>query len=130
MKSTAKFLLFFMIATTIVKAQNLRSTMRTLNKNFRDVSSYIRSGNNSPQAIETVIKMREAASESLKYLPRGINPSDSSAVERYNGIMTELVDKIIDLEVIFSTSPLNKEQARIVLQEINSIRKKGHSIFK
>lgn len=130
MKSIAKFLLFFMIATTLVKAQNLRSTMRTLNKSFREVSSYVRTGNNGPQAIDIIIRMREAASESLKYLPRGINPSDSAAVERYNTIMTELVDKIIDLEVIFATSPLNKDQASDTLKEINAIRKKGHSLFK
>lgn len=119
-----------MIATTLVKAQNLRSTMRTLNKSFREVSSYVRTGNNGPQAIDIIIRMREAASESLKYLPRGINPSDSAAVERYNTIMTELVDKIIDLEVIFATSPLNKDQASDTLKEINAIRKKGHSLFK
>lgn len=130
MKITAKFLVFFMLATTLVEAQNLRSTMRTLNRSFREVNSYARSGNNGPQAIEKIIQMREAASESLKYLPRGINPSDSDSVERYNAIMTELVDKIIELEVVFATSPLNKNQAQDILKEINSIRRKGHSLFK
>lgn len=125
-----KVLLLFLLTSTLAFGQNLRNTMRAINKSFRQVNSDVRRGNNGPKALENIIKLKEATDESKKYLPRGISPSDSQAVERYGQLMTELSDKIAELEVIFTSSPLNKEEAQNCLKEINSIRKRGHSLFK
>ena len=119
-----------MLSTSMICAQDLRSTMRILSDSLKQVSSYAKSGNNGPVALEQIIRMKEAASESLKYLPRGINQSDTASVQKYNEVMSELMQKSIELEVIFGTSPLNKAEANRCIQEINDIRVKGHSLFR
>lgn len=130
MKMTVKFFFALVLSTSMIYAQDLRSTMRNLSDSLRQVSSYAKSGNNGPMALEQIIRMKEAASESLNYLPRGISQSDTASVQKYNQVMSELVQKTIELEVIFGTSPLNKAEANRCLQEINDIRVKGHSLFR
>jgi len=130
MKTSIKFFFAFMLSTSMICAQDLRSTMRILSDSLKQVSSYAKSGNNGPVALEQIIRMKEAASESLKYLPRGINQSDTASVQKYNEVMSELMQKSIELEVIFGTSPLNKAEANRCIQEINDIRVKGHSLFR
>lgn len=125
---TFLFLTFFLL--DISHAQNLRSTMRILNSNLREVTSSARSGNNGPDVIEKIVKMRDAALESQSYLPRGLSPSDTDAVQRYNSLFSELIEKITELEVIFSTTPLDKNEAKRSLQEIDLIKKRAHSIFR
>lgn len=130
MKTITNFFLIFLLSTSMISAQDLRSSMRNLSDSLRQISSYAKSGNNGPMALEQVTRLKEAATESLRYLPRGIRSSDTASVQRYNEVMSELVQKAVELEVIFGTSPLNTAEANRCIQEINDIRVKGHSLFR
>lgn len=104
--------------------------MRLMSRNLRAVSGFVRKGDNSSKALEKIIELKQATSDALKYLPKGIDPSDSVAVDRYTSLIEQVLKKIDELEATFLTSPLDKAQAKLALDEINSLRKQGHSIFK
>lgn len=127
-----KLLPIFIILTFSTKlySQSLKNSMRSMNRNFRAVSGYVRKGDNSPKALEKIIELKQATSDALKYLPRGINPSDTVAVDRYTSLINQLITKIDELEQTFLTSPLDKNQAKSLLDDLNSLRKQGHSVFK
>ena len=127
-KITTTFILF--IFSTQVFAQDLKSSMRLMSRNLRAVSGFVRKGDNSSKALEKIIELKQATSDALKYLPKGIDPSDSVAVDRYTSLIEQALKKIDELEATFLTSPLDKAQAKLALDEINSLRKQGHSIFK
>lgn len=127
-----KILSIFIILTfsTNVYSQNLRTSMRLMSRNLRAVSGFVRKGDNSPKALEKIIELKKATSDALKYLPKGIDPSDNVAVDRYNSLINQLIIKIDELEQTFLTSPLDKIQAKRLLDDLNVLRKQGHSIFK
>ncbi|MCO4793299.1 MAG: hypothetical protein KC493_06300 [Bacteriovoracaceae bacterium] len=112
------------------QARELGPVMKEMGAAFKVSFKAARSGDNSPANQETVKKLSELIVLAKNILPKGIDPTDSETVQKYQDLMEELLEKSILLEDSFATNPMDKDVALTVLKEMNSIRKKGHAIFR
>ena len=109
---------------------DLKTVMQAIGAGFKASFTAARNSDNSPEAQQTVLELKESIALALNVLPSGINPSDTEAVERYQGMISGLLNLAQTLVDEFATVPFDQAKALEILGKMNEARKKGHAIFR
>ena len=123
-------LLSAVLFSTPATANDLQPLMEQIGKDFKTTFRAAARGQNSDANKAVVARLKDNIMKSRDILPDGVSPDDATTVDRYRGLMTMLLEKTILLEDAFGTNPMNKPSALALLKEMDSLRKKGHGIFR
>lgn len=111
-------------------ASELQPLMESIGQQFKATFRNASRANNSEEARATVTALKENIEKSVSILPDGVSPNDEVTVERYQGLMNQLLEKAVLLEDAFATNPMNRGATIAILKEMDELRKKGHAIFR
>jgi hypothetical protein len=129
-----KFLFLICVIGTLVFSfeshAELAPIMQQIGTGFKASFKAASKGDNSTANQEVVKNLAEQIALAVNILPPGISPGDVEVVARYQGLMNELLEKAVQLEDAFATNPMNKDSALVILKEMDTLRKKGHAIFR
>lgn len=108
----------------------LQPVMKSIGEGFKATFKNASRGINSEEAKVVVSELKMNIEKASNLLPEGVNPNDTEIVTRFQAMMQELFEKSILLEDSFATNPLDRGATIAILKEMDSLRKKGHAVFK
>lgn len=115
---------------TPAPARDLQSIMKEMGGHFKLIGRAAARARITEEVKLGATALKAAIAEGVEALPVGVDPADLETVERFQGLMRELLVKAELLEELILAADFDRTQALAVLGEMNELRKQGHDLFR